>query len=347
MAIDVDLVMTDRPEAGSARHWSRFEERGVYLGLKSMLLTYRILGRRGFSLLLFPVMVYFFVVGRTARRASLDFLARVQSQPEGRQVIADPPGWRQAFQHFMSFGQAILDKLLAWTGGIRLEDVDFDGHEHFDALHEAKRGGVIIASHLGNAEVCRALGTRERNLKINVLVHTKHAQNFNRLLQTENAQATVSLLQTTDVGPETAILLSEKVDAGEFVVIVGDRTPVADLPRASWAPFLGRPAPFPQGPFVLAALLKCPVLLMFCVKDGQRFRIAFEPFSDGIAMPRSRRAEVLSDLVARYAKRLESYALKYPYQWFNLFDFWNQAERAANGEALAAPARDRKEARRR
>jgi predicted LPLAT superfamily acyltransferase len=308
-----------------AGHWARLEERGVYLGLRCMLLAYRVLGRGGFSLLLYPVIAYFFLAGGAARRASLDYLRAIYAMPQGKGVFPGQPGWRDSFRHFMCFGDAVLDKLLAWTGKIGPESVEFENLEIFEALQNSGGGGVLIASHLGNAEVCRALGARKESLKINVLVHTKHAENFNKLMREQSYQSTVSLIETTEVGPDTAIMLRERVENGEFIVIVGDRTPASLSSRYSFATFLGRTAPFPQGPYILAALMRCPVQLMFCLKQEGRFRIVFEPFSDGIKLPRKNRNEALDGLAALYARRLEHHCLKVPFQWFNFFDFWKQA----------------------
>ncbi len=297
-------------------HWARLEERGVYMGLRTMLAVYRILGRPAFLLLLYPVIAYFFVFGATARRASRAFLSRVHT---------DPPSWCQSFRHFLEFGNAVLDKLAAWAGEIQNDDIVYENREIFEALRRSGRGGLLIASHLGNMEVCRALGQLSLGLKLNVLVHTKHAQNFNRLLRNVSPEATVSLIQTTEVDPATAMLLHERVSQGEFVVIVGDRTPVTQSTRIGWASFLGEPAPFPQGPFILANLLECPVQLIFCLKRAGRYHIIFEAFADLIKVPRANRAAVLDGWISRYAARLEYHCVSDPYQWFNFFDFWGQA----------------------
>lgn len=64
------------------------------------------------------------------------------------------------------------------------------------------------------------------------------------------------MIPVSHIGPETAIMLRQKLDAGEWVAIVGDRTAVnrqrGGSRRVIWSEFLGKPAPFPQGPFVLA-----------------------------------------------------------------------------------------------
>src|SRR3546814_4835154 len=100
--------MNENPQ-GRAGHWAQLEERGVYLGLRLMLMSYRVLGRPGFSLILYPVMVYFFLAGRTARQASMDYLKAVYGLQQGRQVLGVPPGWRKTFAHLLAFGQAILE----------------------------------------------------------------------------------------------------------------------------------------------------------------------------------------------------------------------------------------------
>jgi predicted LPLAT superfamily acyltransferase len=44
---------------------------------------------------------------------------------------------------------------------------------------------------------------------------------------------------------------------------------------------LPRPAgSVPQGPWLLAGLLKCPVNLLMCLKHHGRYRLTLEPFAD-------------------------------------------------------------------
>jgi len=106
------------------------------------------------------------------------------------------------------------------------------------------------------------------------------------------------------------------------VVIAGDRIPVGSQGRVSDAPFLGEAALFSQGPWILGALLGCPVHLLFCLKEGERWTLSLEPFSERIELPRRERDAALRGHVAAYAARLEDYARQAPFQWFNFFDFW-------------------------
>jgi predicted LPLAT superfamily acyltransferase len=160
-------------------------------------------------------------------------------------------------------------------------------------------------------------------------VHTRHAEQFNSMLRRLDPGNEVNLLQVSDFSPATAALLSERVDRGEFVVIAGDRVPVADGGRVVWAPFLGRPAPFPIGPWVLAAALKCQVILLSTLHHGASYRVAFERFRDVITLPRKRREEALGALVAEYAAHLERQCTASPRDWFNFYPFWEDPHASA------------------
>ncbi len=309
-------------------HWSRLAERGSGMGLRIVFICYRILGEGATQLLLYPIVAYFLLTGRSTRAASLDYLRRVNIHGASQNSEARPaPGWRASFRHMLAFAQSGLDKLAAWMGGFDSRRVDFPDRVELDRLIASGRGAVLIGSHLGNLEMTRALATDERRAIVNAVVYTKHAQRFNQMLKQANASFGVNLIQVSHFGPDTAIMLKGKIDRGELLVIVGDRTPPAEggsSSRISLVEFLGAPAPFAQGPFILASLLDCPVYLFFCLREGDRYRIYLEPFAERIVLPRRERQERLQDYLQQYAKRLEAHCLKAPFQWFNFYDFWQQ-----------------------
>ena len=89
---------------------------------------------------------------------------------------------------------------------------------------------------------------------------------------------------------------------------------------------MGQPAPFPQGPFILASILGCQVDLIFALRQQGKLVLHCEPFADPLRLPRGERQQALQDTVDRYAQRLEHYALMSPLDWFNFFDFWHLPE---------------------
>jgi predicted LPLAT superfamily acyltransferase len=84
--------------------------------------------------------------------------------------------------------------------------------------------------------------------------------------------------------------------------------------------------------------MACPVYLMFCLREGDGHTVYFERFADRIELPRGKRGEVLADLAARYARRLEHYCLRSPLQFYNFFDFWSAPAGTAAGAAAPSSA---------
>lgn len=307
------------------QHWAKQREVKGLWGMRIMLAVWQLLGRRAFSLLLWPVVGVYWLTARSARRASQAWLTRARHQLQERRLPVPPR--LNSYRHFLRFGDAMLDKVASWRGELQLgRDVVFTPGVEAALNMDAPQGKLLLASHLGDVEACRALAQRQGGKTINALVFSENAQRFKQIMAESVPQAGLNLIPVTDIGPDTAIMLKEKLDRGEWVAIVGDRIAVnrqrgGDW-RVVWSSFMGQPAPFPQGPFILAALLRCPVLLIFALKQQGKLHIHCEPFADPLLLPRAERQAALERAVNRYAARLEHYALQAPLDWFNFFDFW-------------------------
>lgn len=314
-------------------HWSETKERSGLWGIKFILLTYRILGRRIANLIMLPVITYFWLTGTAQRKASQQYLKQLKSysQKTDNAIPWVAENKLTSFRHFYRFGDAMLDKLAGWQGDIKLSDLYYANKAQCQEYVEQKSGTLLIGSHLGDLELCRALVELSNNIVVNALVFTHHAARFNQVMQQVNPKSTVNLIQVNNLGPDTAILLKQKIEAGEWVAIVGDRTSLNPHQRTAeesvvWTDFLGKPAPFPKGPFILASLLACPVFLIWGLKPNGRFQFYMEHFSNQVALPRENRQAVLAAIIQRYAQRLEHYCLISPLDWFNFYDFWQLAK---------------------
>ncbi|MBI3897949.1 MAG: glycosyltransferase family 2 protein [Gammaproteobacteria bacterium] len=317
------LLARNFKRSAKSSHWWRTSERGSYLGILIVFFTFRLLGRRVARWLLFPIVGYFFVTGGRARRASALYLQRLYAHTGPTPALPAPPTWRDSWRHMFAFAESNLDKLAAWLGRIDLTQVDFPDRAQLDAIIASKRGALLVGSHVGSLEFLRALALYSGIRSLNVLTHIENAARFNRMLENSNDAFRLNLIPIAKVGPDTAVLLHERLDRGELLVIAGDRTPPGS--RSVKASFLGHEAAFAQGPLVLAAVLGCPVYLLFCRREGARYRISFEPLCERLELPRRGREEVLRGYVQRYAQRIEYHCAQSPYEWFNFYDFWGEA----------------------
>lgn len=306
--------------APANRHWAKQAERGSFVLMKLTAAAVRLLGRRLLSPLLYGIVLYFFLFGRQARQSIWQYQANLAAW-SGRSELR--PTRRSVLRHFMAFTESLLDKLDVWNGKLGLEQIDLiDPHGLRAQQQQGTPGRMLVGAHLGNLMVCRALAEVGRQVTMNVLVHTQHAERFNRLLGEVNASH-LRLIQVSELDPALMLQLSERLQRGEWLMIAGDRVPLQGGRKAT-VDFLGKPAAFPQGPWLLAGLLQCPVHLLHCLKIEGRYQVILEPFAERIQWTRSERDSVIRTWIQRYAEQLAQRCLDAPLQWFNFYPFWNE-----------------------
>ena len=133
----------------------------------------------------------------------------------------------------MAFADSLLDKLDVWNGKLRLEQIEINDPAQLRSQLRGERGQMLVGAHLGNLEVCRALAEIGEQVTMNVLVHTKHAERFNRLLG-EAGATHLRLIQVSELDPATMLLLSQRLDDGEWLAIAGDRIPLHGGRTVRW-----------------------------------------------------------------------------------------------------------------
>jgi predicted LPLAT superfamily acyltransferase len=305
-----------------SNEWLRKPERGSLILVR--LLTWMTLraGRPVARWFLYPICLYFIVFSRGTRRVSRRYLERAL----GRPVV-----WTDVFRHYHAFASTIHDRVYLLSGRHQYFELEIQGASALDPFIAKKRGCILLGSHLGSFEILRAHGLFEKHLPVNVVMHEGAASNLNRVLHGLHPEIRHRIIPPGT--PDTMLLVKERLDQGELVGILADRLLWGE--RAMTCEFLGSPTPFPEGPFLLAALLQVPVVLFFGLyRGGRRYRIQFEPFADTIAngaAGRPGRSDDLRPWVQRYVERLEHYCRLYPYNWFNFYDLSRDNDRAVSG----------------
>jgi len=298
-------------KVSEADRWTSLPERGTPLSLKIIAWIAIHIGRWGARLLLYPITLYFVITARSARRTSYDYLKRLRGEPAH---------WWDVFRNFHCFAATILDRVYLLGSKFESFDVTVNGKEILHRQIESSRGSILLGSHLGSFELLRALGVMERSVPLKVLMDTKHNQNITRFLDALNPTVAGTVIAPDQ--PDTLIRVKESLDAGCFIGMLGDRVSGGD--KTTQCQFLNAPATFPAGPMLLAATMRCPVILFFGLyRGGNSYAIYFEHFADEITLDRDHRAKDVQLWAQRYAERLEHYARFAPYNWFNFYPFWD------------------------
>jgi len=302
----------------SSQHWAEQNERGSKLSLNLTRLIVLYCPLWVIKLVTFFVVSYFFLTSQKARRNIRRYQQRLQQTFPQVNLPRYP-----VFCHFLAFGEAITDRFAVWQKKIRYADlIDDDTDNVYQAIRSGGRGQILVCSHFGNIEICRALvdNPNHSNFKLNILVHNRHAQAFNKSLEKAGASS-LPLIQVEDLDAAKMLELHERLERGEWIAIAADRVPVRG-DKTQKVDFLGAQASFPKGVWLMASLLKAPINTIFCLKKWGDYHLKLRHFSGPIEGHGKQRADSIEQAMQRYADLLAQECAENPLYWFNFYDFW-------------------------
>ena len=242
---------------------------------------------------------------------------RFREKALGRSV-----SWRDLFLHYYAFASTILDRVYFLRGRFDLFEIQVHGIEALDRELAKGRGCVLLGSHLGSFEVVRAVGLSRRHIEVRVLMDEQNAPLIRGMIQELNPAVAETVIQVG--GAETMLHVKECLDRNGVVGIMGDRVMQED--QAVSCDFLGGKARFLTGTMRLAHVVQAPVVLFFGLyRGGNRYEVYLESFSEGVHLSHEQRATDLNQWTQQYADRLEAVCRRAPDNWFNFYEFWNDA----------------------
>lgn len=304
-AHDGSSLVNRRPPA-----WLAMGEAGTVFAIRLTAWIATAFGRAPTRLLLRMIALWYAVTHRAARRASKAYLTRIF----GRATFG------MVYRHILTFAEVTLDRLLFVAGRHDRFEVRTHGAEHLAALQREGRGAILLGAHVGSFEAMRATGDME-NLPIHAVGYFDNAERINGILRRLNPDVHTRLIHLGEDNTVFMLRIKEAIDRGELVAFLGDRTLPAS--RTATVQLLGGEVELPTGVFALAAVLQCPVYLVFGLyHPPRRYDLYCEPFAERVALPRGRREQALAEHAQRYASAVERYVRLAPYNWFNFFDFW-------------------------
>ena len=302
--------------------WRSRRERGSSGAIRLIIWLALHAGRGLCRVLLVPICAYFFVTAPQSRRASQEFLGRAM----GRAAT-----WRETFRHLFVFSTTLLDRVYLVHGRQRELDIEVTNEAVFWNALAAGRGCLLLGSHLGSFEMLGIVGSVEKKLSINMVMHVDDGARLGSLIMGGQASLPYKIIALGE--PGSMLRVKECLDRGEVVGILADRV-YADEATQS-LPFLGSPARFSLSPMRLARITGAPVVTAFGLfRGGCRYEIVFESLAVRVdpmrtvaaATPAASAAPItvsLQNCLTAYVESLERHARRNPYNWFNFYNFWS------------------------
>jgi predicted LPLAT superfamily acyltransferase len=233
------------------------------------------------------------------------------------------------YRHVHAFASTVLDRVYLLQE--RFGEFRFTASGVDAILVPFARGDGVLAfgAHLGSFEALRMIG-HDKGLRIAMIMYEDNARLINETLA---ALAPKAELRTIALGRVDAMLsLRRWLDEGGVAGVLADRTIATGSQRSKLVaiPFLGTPALFADGPFRLAAMLKRRVVFMAGLyRGGRDYELRFVELADIAALDAggaAGRDAAVRAALERYVATLEVLCREAPYNWFNFYDFWADAE---------------------
>ena len=285
------------------------KSKGTVLGYRIFVFLMRHLGiYAAYSLLIFVAFYYFLTEWQSNRFMFYYFRHRLG--------YSLPKTIGSLYLSYFTFGQIIIDKIAILAGLEHKFTFDFDGQELLFKLLEEQQGGVLISAHIGNFEIAEPF-FRKIDLKLQISTITTDMERSVIKEYLEGITERKSLNQYIYVKPDMSHIfeINDVIAHKNILCFTGDR--YFEGGRSLKGHLLGAEATFPAGPFVIASRLKVPVVFVYVMKEkGLHYHLYAR-----IAEVKKADAE---SLLEAYTDSMEQMLRKYPLQWFNYFNFWEQ-----------------------
>ena len=297
-----------------AGEWT-FKKRLEALGHGFFYLTMRCLGQLGAYVMLVPVVMVYVLFSRGIHRCTGPYIGR---RFPGHSKVRQ---WFDTLRNILAFGQVLVDR--GWmgmkAGSLQGEII---GYDRLLELINKGKGAVLLTAHVGNWQ--SALSRLEKlPVRVHALMRYDQAAVAKHYFDLGDKRGRPPFEIINIDGPFGGMIeATAALQRGELVTIMGDRLVKGSSVTVD---FLGSPVRFPDAAYALASMVAVPVVVVLAAKTGRKtyqLRVwdVFNPeFED-----RSKRNDMLAKHAKKFAGILERYLKKYPYQWYNFFDIWQQ-----------------------
>ena len=291
-----------------AQDWQQEKEMSNAFWLKLILKLALKLPRWSVRLLLHPIVFFFILVAPKKRQASRHYLTKIFAKKGTRPKI-----WH-IYKHFFWFASALLDRVYFLTNQQELFDISFTNHQAVIDTFAQHPGQFFISGHYGSVEALKAQAIG-KDYEIKPVIKLDHNQTIVNLFKELNPTFYQSVIPNR--GLETIFEIYENLKQGNSIALLADR-PVGEAPTVL-VDFLGDKIPLPLGVFEMIQRLPYPSNIFFSeYQGGNQYHASFQKFEINTKDSPEKLAQKFADILAQQC-------LNSPYNWFNFYTYWDEA----------------------
>jgi len=283
------------------------KSRGSVVGYKIFIYLIQKFGVRSAYFLLYFVSFYFLLFSYKGTKASFYYFHKRLGYTKLKSLFS-------VYKSYFVFGQTIIDKV-AISSGLRDKfTYKFDGGEKIVELLKRKKGGILISAHIGNFEIAEYFFNEiDIDSQINLVTTDNEHRAIKEYLESVSLKNNLKYIVVNE-DLSHIFEINNALSNNELVCFTGDR--YFENSKVLTESLFGKKANFPAGTFLLGSRLNVPVIFVYVMKETSKHYHLY-------ARKANFKKRDAQGLLKNYIESIEKILKKYPYQWFNYFDFWN------------------------
>ncbi len=222
------------------------------------------------------------------------------------------------YQNYNLLGESIIDKVVIRSGIPNKFTFNLDGIENLHKIAALKRGGLLLTAHIGNWETASHL-LSDIDARINIVTFDGEDPGIKEYLNSVTGKSRMNFIYIKD-DLSHLFKINEALLDNEFVCMPADR--FLEGNKTITVKFLGADAKFPLGPFLLASKFGVPVSFVYGMKESTRHYHFYA--SEIKEYPYLEKDDLLQQIVKDFVDDMEVKVKKYPEQWYNYYNFWQE-----------------------
>lgn len=279
------------------------KQRGSGWSIALVFNLYKLFGYKFIYFLMYPVSFFYFIFATNVKKALKDYYKTINIKFTNRIY----------FKHLRFFAICMVDRFIS---KVDVKSYTFNYDDITKMTEVLNKGTILLCSHFGGWAA--STNASHVNNKLNIVMQEVLLEEIKKIEDSLPVKENINIIDLNKGTIRVSVEIANALMNNEIVAIMGDRA--SNKKAEIETDFFKRKANFNKNPFEIAYKTDKPILIYFIILTGiQEYKIEHTI----IYLDKTKEQEDAINLaLSTYIQKYEEVIKKYPEQWFNFYNFW-------------------------
>lgn len=279
------------------------QQRGSGWSIALVFNLYKVFGYKFIYYLMYPVSFFYFLFASNVKNSLKIYYKNINIEFTNKLY----------FKHLHTFAVCMVDRFIS---KVDPKSYEFTFNNKKEATKILNEGTILLYSHFGGWAASSNLANTKN--KLNIVMQEVLLEKIKKIENSLEIKNNINIIDLNQGMLKVSITIANALMNNEIVAMMADRT--ANNKAEIKTDFFNKKALFNKNPFQIAYKTNKPILIFFIALVGiRKYKIEYKI----INMDKTKNENESIDIALKeYIKEYEKILTKYPNQWFNFYDFW-------------------------